>query len=369
MTGRKSERGAALVVTLIFTAAMAAAAVAFLAGRQTDSLALRGQLQGVEAQAMLEAALQQTVTVINNRDNGQRVPPQLTWQFGDVMVRVDLTSESGKVDLNKAEKPLLLGLAKAVGVGDDAAAAIADSVLDWRDEDKAKLAHGAEGSDYRGAARGSSGAANRPFSHPAELRYVLPVDAATWALLAPFVTVYSGEAEPESSKAAPPVRRAMGYAQALAQSTAQESQSGQSSAVRGTGDSATTSETTAGQLPKSDSTASSLSSLPRTSQGGSSGGGSSSTAGATAGKLSGSATVGSTLSKLDSPSDRRQREGAAAGADDFSGVQTVILDVRFPNGYEAAAKAVIVLDTEGGEGEPFTVLDWTPIARPRSGET
>ena len=224
MTGRANERGAALVVTLIFTAAMAAAAVAFIAGRQTDSLALRGQLQGVEAQAMLEAALQQTVAVLDNRDNGQRVPPRLTWQFGDVTVRVELASESGKVDLNKAEKPLLQGLAKAVGLGDDQAAAIADSILDWRDEDKAKLAHGAEGRDYRGAEHGTSGAADRPFSHPAELRYVLPVDAATWALLAPFVTVYSGEAEPEASKAAPPVRRAMGIAQSLAQSTAQETQ-------------------------------------------------------------------------------------------------------------------------------------------------
>lgn len=364
MSARTSERGAALVVTLIFTAAMAAAAVAFIAGRQTDSLALRGQLQGVEAQAMLEAALQQTVAVLNNRDNGQRIPPQLTWQFGDVTVRVELASESGKVDLNKAEKPLLQGLAKAVGMGDDQAAALADSVLDWRDEDKAKLAHGAEGSDYRGAGLGSSGPANRPFSHPAELRYVLPVDAATWALLAPFVTVYSGEAEPEASKAAPPVRRAMGIAQSLAQSTAQEAQTDQSSAVRSTTGSATESETTAGRLSKSDSAPSSLSSLSRSSQAGSSSG-----AGATAGKLSGNATNSSTLSKLDSPSDRRQRDGAAAGTDDFTGVQTVVLDVRFPNGYEAAAKAVIVLDTDGGEGEPFTVLDWAPIVRPRSSET
>lgn len=368
MTGRAKERGAALVVTLIFTAAMAAAAVAFIAGRQTDSLALRGQLQGVEAQAMLEAALQQTVAVLDNRDNGQRVPPRLTWQFGDVTVRVELASESGKVDLNKAEKPLLQGLAKAVGLGDDEAAAIADSILDWRDEDKAKLAHGAEGRDYRGAEHGTSGPSDRPFSHPAELRYVLPVDWATWALLAPFVTVYSGEAEPEASKAAPPVRRAMGIAQSLAQSTAQEAQTDQSSSVRSStnsaADDATESGTKAGQLSKSDGASSSLSSLSRSGQAGGSSG-----AGTTAGKLSGSATNSSTLSKLDSPSDRRQRDGAATDADDVSGVQTVVLDVRFPNGYEAAAKAVIVLDTDGGEGEPFTILDWTPIARPRSSET
>ena len=213
--GRPRERGAALVVTLIFAAAMAAAAVAFIAGRHTDALALRGQLQGVEAQAMLEAALQQTVTVLNNRESRQRVPSQISWQFGDVTVRVQIASESGKIDLNKAEKPMLQGLAQAVGLPQAAAEAIANSVLDWRDENKAKLAHGAEGRDYRSSDRGTAGTADRPFAHPAELRYVLPVDATAWAALAPFVTVYSGEAEPEASKAAGPVRRAMGIAQQL----------------------------------------------------------------------------------------------------------------------------------------------------------
>ena len=53
---------------------MAAAAVAFLAGRRTDALTLRGQLQAVEAQAMLDAALQQTVVLLANRQPRQVVP-------------------------------------------------------------------------------------------------------------------------------------------------------------------------------------------------------------------------------------------------------------------------------------------------------
>ena len=261
MIGRPRERGAALVVTLIFAAAMAAAAVAFIAGRQTDALALRGQLQGVEAQAMLEAALQQTVTVLNNRESRQRVPSQISWQFGDVTVRVQIASESGKIDLNKAEKPMLQGLAQAVGLPQAAAQAIADSVLDWRDENKAKLAHGAEGRDYRSSDRGTTGTADRPFAHPAELRYVLPVDATAWAALAPFVTVYSGEAEPEASKAAGPVRRAMGIAQQLTDAELTKAQSDQSSSSA-TGDS---SRSSSGQsdslLPKSEGQSSTLSSL------------------------------------------------------------------------------------------------------------
>ena len=142
--------GAALVVTLIFTTAMAAAAVAFLAGRQTDALALRGQLQAVEAQAMLEAALQQTVAVVVNRKPRPARAQPLTWQFGDVAVRVRIEGESGKVDLNKADTPMLQGLALAVGLPEDQAATFADAVLDWRDENQLKLDNGAEDRDYGG---------------------------------------------------------------------------------------------------------------------------------------------------------------------------------------------------------------------------
>jgi hypothetical protein len=49
-------------------------------------------------------------------------------------------------------------------------------------------------------------------------------------------------------------------------------------------------------------------------------------------------------------------------------VQTLLLDVRFANGYEAAAKAVVGLDTGAGGADqpPFVVLGWTPVVRPRS---
>ena len=42
--------------------------------------------------------------------------------------------------------------------------------------------------------------------------------------------------------------------------------------------------------------------------------------------------------------------------------RTVWLDVRFPNGYEAAAKAVIALNANGAGEQPFTVLSWAPIS-------
>ena len=178
MSAASRERGAALVITLIFVTAMAAAAVAFLAGRRTDALTLRGQLQAVEAQAMLDATLQQTVVLLANRQPRQVVPPQLSWRFGEVAVQVRFERETGKIDLNAA-----------LGLDEDRAAALADAIQDWRDDNQLKLELGAEDRDYRGEATAATGAEDRPFANPAELLYLPSVDRTAWALFQPYVTI------------------------------------------------------------------------------------------------------------------------------------------------------------------------------------
>ncbi len=194
---------------------MAAAAVAFMAGRRTDALTLRGQLQAVEAQAMLDAALQQTVVLLANRRPRQVVPPQLTWRFGEVAVQVRFEQETGKIDLNAAENRLLRALPLALGLDENRAASVADAIQDWRDDNQLKLELGAEDREYRGASPVASGAADRPLANPAELLYLPSVDPAMWALLQPFVTVYSGAAAPDPRHAAGLVRQAIEIARGL----------------------------------------------------------------------------------------------------------------------------------------------------------
>jgi general secretion pathway protein K len=344
--GREGERGAALVVTLIFTTAMAAAAVAFLAGRRTDALTMRAQVQAVEAQAMLEAALQQTVALLVNRSGRQPIPDELSWSFGGTAVRVRVESEAGKVDLNAAEEPMLRGLPTALGIDEDAAAALADTILDWRDDNQLRRDGGAEDREYGGADRGTSGAADRPFANPAELRYLLPVDRAAWELMAPFLTVYSGAAEPELRKARTEVRQAMAIARDLAPTSADEPEPSQSSEEAGSprGEEAAGEDRAAGSALR-------------------------------AGELSAGTGPRSSLSPREDPAERRgdgvgeDEAGEIPGeAEDATGVQTLVLDVRFANGYEAAAKAVVGLDTGAGGADqpPFVVLGWTPVVRPRS---
>lgn len=365
MTGRAGERGAALVVTLLFAAGMAAAAVAFLEARRNDGMAMRAQVQAVKAEAMLEAALQQTAALIANRSERQVIPAQLTWSFGATQVRVVIESEAGKIDLNSAEESLLQGLPLALGLNDEQATAFAQTILDWRDENSEKHNSGAEDRDYDLDREGSSGAGDRPFAHPAELRYLPAVDPATWQRVASLVTIYSGSASPNRNKASEPVRRAMAIARGLA-SESEAAQEPEASGLPGT-DGGADGEIGAGTAAARDNA-------------GRIGGGSASSTLSDRSSTSGSAPRGQQpgLTPLDtersSLGDRAGGDETVAEAQDqgtetgeAEGAHAVLLDVRFPNGYEAAAKAVIGFSSSGESSRPFTVLDWTPVLREQSG--
>ena len=346
MSGETRERGAALVITLVFVTAMAAAAVAFLAGRRTDALTLRGQLQAIEAQAMLESALQQTVTLLANREPRQTVPPQLSWQFGEVAVRVRFERESGKIDLNAATDQMLRALPLALGLDEDSAATFADVIQDWRDENQLKLESGAEDRDYASGGAAAGGAADRPFAKPAELRYLPVVDPAVWSMVEPYVTVYSGAAEPSVRYAAGPVRQAVRIARSLEPDDPQQEATGDTTEADGADGRAA-----AGQAG-----------LGRTEAAPESGAfGGRGEAGAREGLSRARDSRGGSLGA----DAAEEANGSSAGGEDETGPQSVLLDVRFPNGYEAAAKAVIALANGGAGGPPFIVLDWTPILRAR----
>jgi general secretion pathway protein K len=337
---QQGERGAALVVTLIFATAMAAGAVAFLNGRRTDALTLRGQLQAVEAQAMLDAALQQTFVLLANKTPRQVVPDRLSWRFGDVAVRVRLEQEAGKVDLNRGQDRILRALALAVGLDEERAGALADAIQDWRDDNQVKLKLGAEDQDYRGEAAGITGAADRPFADPAELRYVAGMDRAAWALLQPFVTVYSGAADPDVREAAGPVRDAVEIARGLEQEEPEESDTGSTASDSGRGDegSEASDASRSGVVERPSASTADFGTQLRRESGGD------------GRDQAAAATSGAGPDEI----------GAAAGNGD-DGSRTVLLEVRFPNGYQAAAKAVIASSRSREDGPPFMVLSWTPV--------
>lgn len=91
-------------------------------------------------------------------DNDPEAKPDIQWRvnveippqpIGDGMFNVWIGNESGKVNLNYAERDLLKLLVIHFGVEDLDANVIADSILDWRDKDSLHRLDGAENNYYK----------------------------------------------------------------------------------------------------------------------------------------------------------------------------------------------------------------------------
>ena len=116
----------------------------------------------------------------------------------------------GKVDLNQADAVLLGALFEAAGSDRGQASQMAGAILDWRDPDPlTQPAGGAEDPDYASAGR-VYGAKDALFESVAEVEQVLGMTPALYARVAPYLTVYSGRAQPDTTFAPGMVLQAMG---------------------------------------------------------------------------------------------------------------------------------------------------------------
>lgn len=110
------------------------------------------------------------------------------WGFDGKDLSIAVYNEQSRINLNLAPAPLLSALMVGLGVEEDQAGAIADAILDWRDEDDLKLLNGAEAPEYKDAGR-TLGPKNAPFVAVEELQQVLGVSRELYLRLAPELTV------------------------------------------------------------------------------------------------------------------------------------------------------------------------------------
>jgi len=205
-------RGAALVLVLWLVALLTTTIAAFaltarvehLQGRTLGDMAAGQEL----AHAGVDYALSRmrgTATQPAWRADGR----PYNWQFDGHRIELRIVDETGKVDLNQADRPLLEGLLRALGTEQVRAQQVAGAILDWRDADDLKQpSGGAESADYA-AAGYPYGAKNARFDSMGELQRLLGMDAALYAQLVPNITVF-GAARPNPRFAPAPVLTAMG---------------------------------------------------------------------------------------------------------------------------------------------------------------
>lgn len=175
------DHGAALVVALFAVTILTALVVAFAAIARTDALlAANGQARR-QAFFAARSGIQYCRRMLADDGPGvdwtgeswaamQQGP--LALDIPGSTVEVELTDESGRLNVNTATREMLLALP---GVTEQ----VADSILDWREPAHEPRPNGAE-SDYYLSLPSPYQAANRPFQTMEELRLVRGVDDGLW---------------------------------------------------------------------------------------------------------------------------------------------------------------------------------------------
>ena len=210
MTGM---RGAALLLVLWLVALLTALVGAYALTARIEALQGRVGSRGAMAQEIARAGMEYALVRVADRNPETHWQPNgraYAWRFDGHDVEVRIIDETGKVDLNQADVPLLSRLMQALGEPPDASDALAAAIVDWRDaDDLSQPVGGAEDGDYAAAGR-PYGAKDAPFETIAELEQVLGMTPDLYARLEPFLTLYSGRGQPDATYAQGPVLVAMG---------------------------------------------------------------------------------------------------------------------------------------------------------------
>ncbi len=205
---RRPPRGLALISVLWVLTLLALIAASFTKTTRTEINLARNAADNTRAEALADAGVYRAVLGLIERDPAMQLRADGTvyaWGYGGGEIRVSVQDEGGKVDLNRATDALLVALFAAAGVAEQDAAALADAVRDFADEDDLVRVNGAEDRDYEAAGL-PWGAKDAPFAAVEELQQVIGVTAPLYEALAPALTVHGRKAPHEAS--APPLVRA-----------------------------------------------------------------------------------------------------------------------------------------------------------------
>ena len=203
-----TQRGIALVVVLWLLVLMTVIAASHARVIRTETRLAANQLDAGKARGLAETGASHAILELLVRDETLRWPVDGSvnrLQYIDGKVAIAIRDARGLVDINKAPSALLEKILGAAGVSEDQRQALAAAIIDWRDKDDLKQINGAEDSDYRRAGL-QWAARDGAFSSVEEFRYVLGMTNPLFERLAPYLTVYSGQAKVQLDYAPPWLR-------------------------------------------------------------------------------------------------------------------------------------------------------------------
>jgi general secretion pathway protein K len=200
---QSGQRGAALILVIWVIAFMGVLLGSFSLIARTENLQSRHLFDSTTARYAAEAGIERAVFEVQNRDPLKRwVGDGRTYDFtfDTAHVSVELTDESGKIDINTSEDTLLQALFVSVGVDPATAEQLSDALQDFRDPDDIARPHGAEADAYKTAGL-AYGPRNQPFTSVAEVQQVLGMDYQLYSKIEPAITIYASAPKPNPAYA------------------------------------------------------------------------------------------------------------------------------------------------------------------------
>lgn len=209
---RRGQQGMALVLVLWVLSLLTVMAGSFALGMRREAAIITGVKNNAQAVAIAEAGIAIAEMMLLNPDENKRWRTDGSiYQIdtaGGATVRIRLLSEMGKIDINTASEKLLQGLMANVPEDENnkdreaQSSALANAIIDWRDEDNLVHLDGAEEKQYQDAGL-KYRPRNKPFQTIEELQLVLGMNGAIFRWVEPLITVYSGQSSavlPQASR-------------------------------------------------------------------------------------------------------------------------------------------------------------------------
>jgi|WetSurMetagenome_2_1015567.scaffolds.fasta_scaffold00013_80 general secretion pathway protein K len=158
----RSERGIALLIVMWSLVLLMVIVLSFSYATKTEMRATIAFKEGIEEKFIAEAGIEMAIREIMFKKIKGGAPQEAdketavwntdgesnSFSLGNGSGLVRIIDESGKIDINKTPEIILKGLILNLGVKEEDAVIIVDSILDWRDEDDYIRSNGAESSYY-----------------------------------------------------------------------------------------------------------------------------------------------------------------------------------------------------------------------------
>jgi general secretion pathway protein K len=189
------QEGLALILVLWVLSLLTIMAGSFALNMRRESSIIAGVKNNAQAMAAAESGIAMAEMMLLGPD------PNIIWRADgniyeidseDAKIRVRLSSESGKIDINKADEALLQSMMASAPVDTDLQTKLVSAILDWRDADDLVHVEGAEKDEYQEAGL-SYQPRNKPFQSIEELQLVLGMNESVFKWMEPLVTIYSGQ--------------------------------------------------------------------------------------------------------------------------------------------------------------------------------